>query len=131
MLDLVDLSEVNTALGTALSDRPFVTRGYVVEVKRVRGSCYFTLADGDAQLPSVLLKQDGVRIDFWVTVGQVMEVKGYAECFQGRWQLRLVEARLVQGDRGWAMDRRRSVRRVADVSVSCSRYCSDRHGSNE
>lgn len=102
-------------LETALPDRPFLTRGHVIEVKRVRGSCYFTLADGDARLPCALLRSVAAQTDFWLTVGQMVEVEGYAECFRGHWQLRLVEARLAQGDQGWPMGyRRRSARRVVD-----------------
>ena len=92
-MNFVSLSEVCTALRTALSDRPFVTRGYVAEAHRVRGSCYFTLIDGDARLSCALLRSVAMETDFWVTMGQVVEVTGYAECFRGKWQLRLVKAR--------------------------------------
>jgi len=115
MGDIVGLRDVCAALPSALPDRPFVTRGRVAEVRRVRGSCYFTLADGAARLPCALLRQNAARTEFWVAVGQTVEVTGYAECFRGRWQLYVVEARLVQGGRGWPVGyRSRSARRVVD-----------------
>jgi len=101
MIDLADLSEVCQTLSLVLPDQAFVTQGKVVEVKRVRGSCYLTLADESARLPCALLRREAAQIDFWVTVGQVVEVTGYAECFRDRWQLFVIYARLVQGDRAW------------------------------
>lgn len=70
-------------------------------------------ANDDAQLPCALLSQNAAQTDFWVTVGQVVEVTGYAEHFGDRWQLYVVEAQLVQGDRGWPVGfRYRSARRI-------------------
>jgi exonuclease VII large subunit len=85
----------------------------VVEVRRVRRSCYFTLADGDARLHCALLRRNAMRLDFWVSVEQEVEVAGYPENFQGRWQLYVLEAKLERGDRGWPRRfRHRSARRV-------------------
>jgi exonuclease VII large subunit len=110
---LVPLREVSTSLETALPDRLFTTRGRVVEVRRVRRSCYFTLADGDARLHCALLRRNAMRLDFWVSVEQEVEVAGYPENFQGRWQLYVLEAKLERGDRGWPRRfRHRSARRV-------------------
>ena len=45
----------------------------------------------------------------------MVEVTGYAEQFRGRWQLRLVGARLLQGDRSWPVGfRYRSARWIVD-----------------
>ena len=123
MANLVNLVEVCAALTLAAPDRVFVTRGQVVGVKRMRGSCYFALADpsaplrtgDDARLPCVLLRRNAAQIDFWVTVGQMVEVEGYAECFRGRWQLYVVEARLVRGGPEWPVGYHyRSARRIVD-----------------
>jgi exonuclease VII large subunit len=110
---LVPLQEVSASLETALPDRLFTTRGEVKEVHRVRRSCYFTLSDGDARLHCALLRRNAMRLDFWVSVGQEVEVAGYPENFRGRWQLYVLEARLERGDRGWPRRfRRRSARRA-------------------
>jgi exonuclease VII large subunit len=98
---VTDLAEVSASLETALPDRLLSTQGRVVAVHRVRGSCYFTLADGEAQLRCALLRRNAARIGFWVTVGQLVEVTGYAENFRGRWQLYVMEARLARGDAAW------------------------------
>ncbi|MBN1811693.1 MAG: exodeoxyribonuclease VII large subunit [Anaerolineae bacterium] len=110
---LVLLREVSAFLETALPDRLFTTRGKVVEVHRVRRSCYFTLADGDARLHCALLRRNAMRLDFWVSVGQEVEVAGCPENFRDRWQLYVLEARLERGDHGWpSRFRYRSARRV-------------------
>lgn len=72
------------------------------------------VADGDARLPCALLRHNVVHTDFWVTVGQEIEVTGHAEQFRGQWQLYVLEARLVRGDPGWPRRyyRYRSARRV-------------------
>jgi exonuclease VII large subunit len=98
---LVPLHEVSASLETALPDRLFTTRGKVEEVHRVRRSCYFTLSDGRARLHCALLRRNAMRLDFWVSVGQEVEVSGYPENFRGRWQLYVLEAKLERGDRGW------------------------------
>ncbi len=113
MIDRVNLSQVCEALSSAPPDRPFATRGKVTKVKRVRGSCYFTLAEGDARLQCALLRQSAAQTDFWVASGQIVEVDGYAECFRGQWQLLMVAARLVRGEPGWPRGYRyRSARQV-------------------
>lgn len=110
---IVPLQEVSASLETALPDRLFTTRGKVVEVHRVRRSCYFTLSDGDARLHCTLLRRNAMRLDFWVSVRQEVEVAGYPENFRGRWQLYVLEAKLERGDRGWPRRfRRRSARRA-------------------
>jgi len=110
---VIDLEEVSASLETALPDRLLSTQGRVVAVHRVRGSCYFTLADGEAQLKCALLRRNAARTDFWVTPGQVVEVTGYAENFRGRWQLYVMEARLARGDAAWPRGYRyRPARRV-------------------
>ena len=101
MIELAELREVHAALTTAPPDRAFVTQGEVVEVKRVRRSCYFTLADGDTQLPCALLRRNAAQANFWVTAGQIVEVTGYAERYKDHWQLYVVAAWLVEGDPGW------------------------------
>jgi exonuclease VII large subunit len=115
------LAEVSAALETALPDRLFTTRGRVTEVHRVRRSCYFTLVPGEAevsaggaaQLHCALLRRNAMRLDFWVTVGQEIEVTGYAEQFRARWQLYTLEARLLRGEPGWPQRYRyRSARRI-------------------
>lgn len=55
-----------------------------------------------------------MHTDFWVTVGQQVEVTGHAEQFRGQWQLYVLEACLVRGDPGWPRRyyRYRSARRV-------------------
>ena len=109
----VPLREVSASLGIAPSDRLFTTRGEVVEVHRVRRSCYFTLADGDARLHCALLRRNAMRLDFWVSAGQEVEVTGYPENFRDRWQLYVLEAKLERGDRGWPRHYRyRSARRA-------------------
>jgi RecJ-like exonuclease len=109
-----NLASVCDALETALPDRLFTTQGRVADVHRVRSSCYFTLADGDARLPCALLRHNVVHTDFWVTVGQEVEVTGHAEQFRRLWQLYVLEACLVHGDPGWPRRyyRYRSARRV-------------------
>ncbi|MBN1979507.1 MAG: exodeoxyribonuclease VII large subunit [Anaerolineae bacterium] len=110
---LVSLQEVSASLETALPDRLCTTRGNVVEARRVRRSCYFTLADGDACLHCALLRRNAMRLDFWVSPGQEVEVAGYPENFRDRWQLYVLEARLIRGDRGWPRRYRyRSARRA-------------------
>lgn len=61
-----------------------------------------SLADGDARLPCALLRPNAARTDFWVTLGQEVEVTGQAERFRGQWQLYVVEARLI--DRAALLD---------------------------
>jgi exonuclease VII large subunit len=108
-----NLAEVSAALETAPPDRLFATQGRVTAVHRVRGSCYFTLADGETQLKCVLLRRNAARTDFWVAPGQVIEVTGYAENSRGRWQLYVVEAKLARGDAAWPRGYRyRPARRV-------------------
>lgn len=110
---LVPLQEVSASLETALPDRLFTTRGKVAEVHRVRRSCYFTLSDGKARLHCALLRRNAMRLDFWVSLGQEVEVAGYPENFRDRWQLYVLEARLERGDRGWPRRfRHRSARRA-------------------
>lgn len=120
-MHFIHLPEVCAALETAPPDRTFATRGRVVEVHRVRGSCYFTLGPGEGEqpsdkvvrLPCALLRRNAARTDFWVTVGQEIEVVGHAEQFRGRWQLYVLEARLSQGGPDWPRGYRyRSARRV-------------------
>jgi exonuclease VII large subunit len=113
-VDRVSLASVCAALETAPPDRLFTTQGQVADVHRVRSSCYFTLADGDTRLLCALLRHNMVHADFWVTVGQEIEVSGYAEQFKGLWQLYVLEARLVRGDPGWPRRyyRYRSARQV-------------------
>lgn len=113
-MNRISLPNVCVALETAPPDRLFTTRGRVLEVHRVRSSCYFTLADGDIRLPCALLRRNVVHTDFWVTVGQEIEATGHAEQFRGLWQLYVLEARLVHGDPGWPHRyyRYRSARRV-------------------
>jgi exonuclease VII large subunit len=107
------LAKVSAALETALPDRLFTTRGRVAEAHRVRRSCYFTLADGDVQLSCALLRRNAMSLDFWVVVGQEVEVTGYPENFRGRWQLYVLEAKLLRGDPGWPRRYRyRSARRA-------------------
>ena len=117
----VSLDEVSAALETALPDRLFTTRGRVAEVHRVRRSCYFTLVPGEtemsaggaAQLRCALLRRNAMRLDFWVSVGQEIEVTGYAEQFRSRWQLYTLDARLLRGEPGWPQRyRHRSARRI-------------------
>jgi len=113
VIERVSLPKVYKALSSAPPDRPFVTRGKVTKVKRVRGSCYFTLAEGDARLPCALLRRSAAQTDFWVTPGQMVEVEGYAECFREQWQLLVVAAQLVQGGPSWPRGYRyRSARQV-------------------
>ncbi len=121
MVEMASLAEVCAVLRSVPGDRVLVTQGRVIEVHRVRGSCYFTLAPssgsgqggGDARLSCALLRRSAAQTDFWVTVGQVVDVTGYAECFRDRWQLRVVEARLVRGAVSWPRGyRRRSARRI-------------------
>jgi exonuclease VII large subunit len=110
---LVPLQEVSASLETALPDRLFTTRGEVAEAHRVRRSCYFTQAHGDARLHCALLRRNAMRLGFWVSMGQEVEVTGHAENFRGRWQLYVLEARLIHGDPGWPRRyRHRSARRV-------------------
>jgi exonuclease VII large subunit len=110
---LVPLQEVSASLETALPDRLFTTRGKVVEVRRVRRSCYFTLSDGGARLHCALLRRNAMRLDFWVSTGQEVEVSGYPENFRDKWQLYVLEAKLELGDRGWPRHYRyRSARRA-------------------
>lgn len=110
---LVPLPEVSASLETALPDRLFTTRGKVEEVHRVRRSCYFTLSDDDARLHCALLRRNAMRLDFWVSEGQEVEVSGYPESFRDRWQLYVLEAKLERGERGWpSRFRRRSARRA-------------------
>jgi exonuclease VII large subunit len=110
---IVPLQEVSASLETALPDRLFTTRGKVAEVRRVRRSCYFTLEDGDAHVHCALLRRNAMRLDFWVSVGQEVEVAGYAEQFRGRWQLYVLEAHLLHGARNWPRPyRTRSARRA-------------------
>jgi exonuclease VII large subunit len=112
----VPLQEVSASLETALPDRLFTTRGKVAEVHRVRRSCYFTLADGEARLHCALLRRNAMRLNFWVSPGQEVEVAGYPENFHGRWQLFVLEASLERGDRGWPRRfRHRSARRAVMV----------------
>jgi exonuclease VII large subunit len=111
--NVTDLAEVSASLQTAPPDRLFTTRGKVEEVHRVRRSCYFTLSDGDARLHCALLRRNAMSLDFWVSVGQEVEVSGYPENFRGRWQLYVLEAKLERGDRGWPRRfRHRSARRA-------------------
>jgi exonuclease VII large subunit len=110
---LVPLQEVGASLETALPDRLFITRGEVAAVHRVRRSCYFTLADDGARLHCALLRRNAMRLDFWVSPGQEVQVTGYPENFRDRWQLYVLEARLVHGDLGWPRRyRHRSARRA-------------------
>lgn len=115
---VVCLAEVRAALPTALPDRPFTTQGCVSEVHRVRRSCYFTLVPGETeaeepQLHCALLRRNAMRLDFWVTAGQEIEVTGYAEQFRGRWQLYTLEAHLLRGEPAWPRRyRHRSARRI-------------------
>jgi RecJ-like exonuclease len=102
-MNRISLPNVCAALEAAPPDRLFTTRGRVLEVHRLRGSCYFTLApsevvgltDSDARLPCALLRANAARTDFWVMAGQEIEVTGYAEQFRGQWQLYVVQARRV------------------------------------
>jgi exonuclease VII large subunit len=119
--EAVGLAEASAALETALPDHLFVTQGRVVQVHRVRRSCYFTLvpsesetADGDGvQLHCALLRRNAMYLDFWVTVGQEIEVTGHAERFRGRWQLYTLDARLLRGEPAWPRRyRHRSARRA-------------------
>jgi exonuclease VII large subunit len=110
---IVPLSEVSASLETALLDRLFATRGKVTEVHRVRRSCYFTLEDHGACLPCALLRRNAMRLDFWVSSGQEVEVAGYTEQFRGRWQLYVLEAHLLHGACNWPRPYRyRSARRA-------------------
>ena len=117
---VVSLAEVRAALPTALPDRLFTTQGRVSQVHRVRRSCYLTLVSGEAeagaeepQLHCALLRRNAMRLDFWVTAGQEIEVTGYAEQFRGRWQLYTLEARLLCGEPAWPRRYRyRSARRI-------------------
>ncbi len=110
---IVPLSEVSASLETALPDRLFTTRGKVAEVHRVRRSCYFTLEHHDARLPCALLRRNAMRLDFWVSLEQEVEVTGYPEQFRGRWQLYVLEAHLLHGARNWPRPyRTRSARRA-------------------
>jgi exonuclease VII large subunit len=122
----MDLAEVKAALETAISGEAFTARGRVVEVHRVRRSCYFALSDGRVELDCAMLRRQAARTDFWVRVGQEVEVTGYAERFRGRWQLLVAEARLIKTDaslaalsaalRGAPSDRLYTTRgRVAEV----------------
>lgn len=86
----------------------FVVCGQVLSVRGIRGGCVFVLGDGEVRLPCVVRR---ATLDFWVTAGQTVEVIGYADRYCGRWQLHVVEARLVQSERGY---RRRSARRIVD-----------------
>jgi exonuclease VII large subunit len=115
--NVTDLAEVSASLQTAPPDRLFTTRGKVAAVHRVSGSCYFTLAqsevEGGVRLKCALLRRQAARTDFWVSVGQTVEVTGHAENFRGRWQLYVLEARLVSGGLGWPRGYRyRPARRV-------------------
>jgi len=100
-MESIALADVCEALEHAPPDRLFTTRGKVEEVRHVRRSCYFTLSDGDARLHCALLRRNAMRLDFWVSVGQEVEVAGYPENFRGRWQLYVLEARLLRGNSGW------------------------------
>jgi RecJ-like exonuclease len=93
MISFTSLWEVGEALPGSLSDRLFLTRGKVVEVHRERRDYIFTLAEGDAQLECILLWRAAAKLDFRVTVGQVLEVTGYADAQNGR--LDVMEARLA------------------------------------
>jgi hypothetical protein len=117
----VSLAEVSAELATALPDRLLATQGRVAEVHRVRRSCYFTLvpgeseisASGEVQLHCALLRRNAMGLGFWVTVGQEIEVTGYAEQFRGRWQLYTLDARLLCGEPDWPQRYRyRSARRI-------------------
>ena len=92
----MDLAHVSAALPTASPDESLTTRGRVAGVHRVRRSCYFTLSEGETELPCAMLRRQAAGIDFWVTVGQEVEVTGRAEQFRGRHQLFVLEARLIQ-----------------------------------
>jgi exonuclease VII large subunit len=110
---VIPLPEVSASLETALPDRLFTTRGRVTAVHRVHRSCYFTLEDRDGRLPCALLRRNAMRLDFWVSPGQEVEVAGYAEQFRGRWQLYVLEAHLLHGARNWPRPYRyRSARRA-------------------
>jgi hypothetical protein len=93
---LIDLADVRAALEKALPNQLFATRGRVVEVHRVRRSCYFILADWDERLPCALLRRYAAGIGFWMRVGQIVEVTGYAEQFCGQWQLFVTQASLIK-----------------------------------
>ncbi|MFL7794255.1 MAG: exodeoxyribonuclease VII large subunit [Anaerolineae bacterium] len=92
----MELADVCTALDKASPDQLFTTRGRVVEVRRVRRSCYFTLADWDERLSCALLRRYAADVGFWVRVGQVIEVTGHAEQFRCRWQLFVTDVKLIE-----------------------------------
>ena len=47
-------------------------------------------------MPCAMLRRQAARTDFWMTVGQEVEVTGRAEQFHGRYQLFVLEARLLK-----------------------------------
>jgi exonuclease VII large subunit len=61
----------------------------------VRRSCYFTLSDGKTDLPCAMLRRQAAQADFWVAVGQEVEVTEHAEQFRGRHQFFVLGARLI------------------------------------
>ena len=92
MLDIAALPEVCETLPTAMPDCPFRTQGKVVAVRYEQDHCHFTLSDGEARLLCVVSRQ---TVDFWVEVGQTVEVEGYAGRSEGQPRLDVVVAERV------------------------------------
>ncbi len=102
------------ALASTSSGQVFVTHGKVVEVKRVQGSCYFTLTKGDHDCCvrcSIRTQQHRWTLG---NSGQTVVVKGCATPVRDQYQLyEMSDESIVE-----------TVRRVAPADIDSPKHAS-------